>query len=227
MVWCYAHGDDDHRMQWRMGRSGVRGGLPFVAMDTPRTVSCPEPGIIMDGRLWTVPDFDRDGFADLAFTTGVFATVVFGGRELPESADYGQIFARFDGSGWPPIWGADIDGDGFSEIDIPTVPSPDGSMVEPFSIYEGNSDRAVHLAVQTWITDPDTGRRAGGPAGRLLDHNADGYQDQIMIAKFDDNSYRLFLFAGSRDGLPYNPTREVYRFSGGSSSVRIAHGYAF
>ena len=125
---------------------------------------------------------------------------------------------------------ADVDGDGYGDLTVGDI------------TFDGNPAGEARIGTSATVRLPDRDDRLTTPyLSAVHDYDGDGYADQAWIVDLweDDPSttedgadLRLFVFEGSRHGLPWQQTREVEGFAerdGGppASKVVVANGSVF
>jgi hypothetical protein len=168
-------------------------------------------GSPVDTSWGTFPDFNGDGFGDVAVGTSNGTVYVYYGSktglaDTPTelSIEGGAVFAF----GWLMASAGDVNGDGFGDLLVGAAKLPDGGDGSKLYLYGGGSDGIV--AEPFSVIDHDELLHNGDPQypgkGSVLrggaDINQDGYGDFVVTAPAPPNmSSAVAVFLGGSENV--------------------------
>lgn len=202
LVWPYSVGSGTERVyevRWTYGRAGQR--LPRWFDHTPSYL-----GTMLAAGWGRVNDADRDGFAELVVFGYRASYRASAGPTLDLSLDAEETWLEGRIVSYPVIFTADADGDGYGDLIVDNV------------TFDGNAAGEARIGTRATVRLPDREDRLTTlHVSAVHDYDGDGYADQAWIVDPSTSRHepdlRLFFFAGSRHGLPWQQTREVEAFA--------------
>ena len=173
-------------------------------------------------------DVDGDGQDDLVVGaqgdadngTGAGAVYVYLGTPLGIDTDTEVKLTASDGEaddafGWSAVGAGDLDADGYDDIAVSATGDDDGGTdAGAIYVYYGSSD-GISRSSEDKLTASDgaAGDAFGSSLSAAGDLDADGYDDLIVGAPYDDDAGTdagaAYVYLGSSDGLDASSEHEL------------------